>query len=87
MAKADLTSCGAQQQEACRLSAEVPAGAGEYALTASMRRQVEHSAQSTGVESVRTFRSERTSEEPVPLMAVRYASGGWTRTTGSRRAA
>ncbi|MFF0249193.1 hypothetical protein ACWEU6_19720 [Streptosporangium sandarakinum] len=42
-----------------------------------MRRQVPHSALSTGVESVWTFRSATTEKpQPLPLTAVRYGPGG-----------
>ena len=44
-----------------------------------MRRQVPYSTLSTGVESVWTFRSATTAkEQPLPLMAVRYAPPGST---------
>ncbi|TDD08682.1 hypothetical protein E1292_11120 [Nonomuraea deserti] len=77
VARADLTSCSTYQPETCQLRAALPAEAGAYTLAASMRRQVEHSALSTGVESVWTFRSESTSEErALPLMAVRYSPEG-----------
>ncbi|SEG36837.1 hypothetical protein SAMN05444920_102739 [Nonomuraea solani] len=59
------------------LRAGLPAGSGEYTLTASLKRQVPHSTLTTATESVWTFRSGTTPEErPLPLMAVRYAPEG-----------
>ncbi|RJL30415.1 S8 family serine peptidase [Bailinhaonella thermotolerans] len=76
IARADLAGCGRRPRN-CRIGAEVPAGEGDYTLSTVFRRQVAHSALSTSVESVWTFRSGTTPEErPLPLMAVRYAPGG-----------
>ena len=60
LAKADLAGCWVYEQEKCQLRADLPSGRGSYTLTASMRRQVPHSALSTGVESVWTFPSATT---------------------------
>ncbi|MFI7044851.1 S8 family serine peptidase [Streptosporangium sandarakinum] len=77
LARADLAGCEIYRPEGCELRADLPAGAGAYTLTASMRRQVPHSALSTGVESVWTFRSATTEKpQPLPLTAVRYGPGG-----------
>ncbi|MEV0233375.1 S8 family serine peptidase [Nonomuraea sp. NPDC050786] len=77
LATAQLADCDVYQTEGCELRADLPAGAGAYTLTASMRRQVPYSALSTRVESVWTFRSAATAkEQPLPLMAVRYSPSG-----------
>ncbi|MEQ4722294.1 S8 family serine peptidase [Nonomuraea sp. B19D2] len=77
LATGDLSDCDVFVPERCELRADLPAGTGAYTLTASMRRQVPHSALSTGVESVWTFRSAATAkEQPLPLMAVRYSPAG-----------
>ncbi|WP_188196111.1 hypothetical protein [Nonomuraea sp. SYSU D8015] len=61
----------------CELTAALPSRRGQYTLTASMRRQVPHTALSSSVESAWTFTSGRTSEaKPLPLFAVRYAPAG-----------
>ncbi|MER6949434.1 S8 family serine peptidase [Nonomuraea sp. NPDC000554] len=77
LARADLANCDVYDKEKCELRADLPAGSGVYTLTASMRRQVPHSALSTGVESVWTFPSATAAkEQPLPLMAVRYSPAG-----------
>ncbi|MEV7908112.1 hypothetical protein, partial [Streptomyces anulatus] len=77
LATADLANCEIYQTEECELHAGLPAGPGAYTLTASMRRQVPHSALSTAVESVWRFRSATTAkEQPLPLTAVRYSPAG-----------
>jgi hypothetical protein len=77
LATADLASCWVYEPEGCELRAGLPAGRSSYTLTAAMRRQVPHSALSTGVESVWTFPSATTAkEQPLPLTAVRYSPGG-----------
>ncbi|MFE0145552.1 S8 family serine peptidase [Nonomuraea sp. NPDC059007] len=77
LARADLANCDVYRPQGCELRADLPAGAGRYTLTASMRREVPHSALSTGVESVWSFRSATTTgERPLPLMAVRYSPEG-----------
>ncbi|MEU9833178.1 S8 family serine peptidase [Streptosporangium sp. NPDC048047] len=77
LARADLAGCWIYQPEGCELHADLPAGAGAYTLTASMRRQVPHSVLSTGVESTWTFRSATTDKaRPLPLTAVRYRPDG-----------
>ncbi|MFF0310456.1 S8 family serine peptidase [Streptosporangium sp. NPDC004379] len=77
LARADLAGCEIYRPEGCELHADLPAGAGAYTLTASMRRQVSHSALSTGVESTWTFRSANTEKpQPLPLTAVRYGPDG-----------
>ncbi|WP_188191403.1 S8 family serine peptidase, partial [Nonomuraea sp. SYSU D8015] len=74
---ADLSNCAVFQPEGCELRADLPPGSGAYTLTASMRREVPHSALSTEVTSVWTFRSATTDgERPLPLMAVRYRPTG-----------
>ncbi|MET8388499.1 S8 family serine peptidase [Streptosporangium canum] len=77
LAKADLAECTLWQPETCELHADLPAEAASYTLSASMRRQVPYSTLSTAVDSVWTFRSANTAkEQPLPLMAVRYAPAG-----------
>ncbi|MFG1679637.1 S8 family serine peptidase [Nonomuraea sp. NPDC049269] len=77
LATADLAGCWIYEPEGCELRADLPSGRGSYTLTASMRRQVQHSALSTGVESVWTFPSATTAkEQPLPLTAVRYSPEG-----------
>ncbi|MEV1249895.1 S8 family serine peptidase [Nonomuraea sp. NPDC049750] len=77
LATADLAGCWVYEQDGCRLRADLPSGRGSYTLTASMRRQVPHSALSTGVESVWTFPSATTAKaQPLPLTAVRYDPEG-----------
>ncbi|MEV4167548.1 S8 family serine peptidase [Nonomuraea dietziae] len=77
LAKADLPNCGIYEPQGCELRADLPAESALYTLTSSMRRQVPHSALSTGVQSVWTFPSSNTAkEQPLPLMAIRYAPGG-----------
>ncbi|WP_188194099.1 S8 family serine peptidase, partial [Nonomuraea sp. SYSU D8015] len=77
LARADLVDCVFYEPERCGLVADLPPESGAYTLTASMRRQVPHTALSTAVESVWTFRSATTAgERPLPLMAVRYRPAG-----------
>ncbi|NRQ37082.1 S8 family serine peptidase [Nonomuraea sp. NN258] len=83
LARADLSGCAVYQQEGCRLTADLPAGSGAYTLSASLRREVAHSALSTRVESVWTFTSGGAARpQPLPLLAVRYQPAGldaWNR--------
>ncbi|MEU7002335.1 S8 family serine peptidase [Nonomuraea sp. NPDC046570] len=77
LAEAGLANCSIWEPETCELRAQLPAEAASYTLSASMRRQVPYSALSTGVDAVWTFRSSRTAtEQPLPLMAMRYAPAG-----------
>ncbi|WP_049557426.1 S8 family serine peptidase [Nonomuraea sp. SBT364] len=77
LATAGLAGCSIYEPAGCELRADLPAGRGSYTLTASMGRQVPHSALSTGVESVWTFPSATTTEtRPLPLTAVRYSPQG-----------
>ncbi|WP_051864751.1 S8 family serine peptidase [Streptosporangium roseum] len=77
LAKTDLAGCAIEQPQMCELHADLPAEAASYTLSTSMRRQVPYSTLSTAVDSVWTFRSANTAkEQPLPLMAVRYAPAG-----------
>lgn len=77
LAEAGLANCSIWKPETCELRAQLPAEAASYTLSASMRRQVPYSALSTGVDAVWTFRSSRTAtEQPLPLMAMRYVPAG-----------
>ncbi|RVX45786.1 subtilisin family serine protease [Nonomuraea polychroma] len=77
LATADLAGCSVYEPRGCELRADLPSGRSSYTLTASMRRQVPHSALSTGVESVWTFPSATTAKaQPLPLTAVRYSPEG-----------
>ncbi|WP_237110058.1 S8 family serine peptidase [Nonomuraea sp. MG754425] len=81
LAAADLAGCVVGQSGGCELRADLPAGSGGYALTASMRRQA---TLSTEVNTAWTFPSATTAkEQPLPLMAVRYSPEGLD---GSNRA-
>ncbi len=83
IAKADLADCETWQLRTC-LTAELPAGVATYTLTAAARRQGPHTALSTAVDAIWTFRSASTDKpQPLPLMAVRYAPHGLD---GSNRA-
>ncbi|MDP9864321.1 MULTISPECIES: S8 family serine peptidase [Streptosporangium] len=74
IAETDLTDCA--DREPC-LTAELPAEASTYTLTAAARRQVPYATLSTAVDAVWTFRSASTAKpQPLPLMAVRYAPVG-----------
>ncbi|WP_177245494.1 S8 family serine peptidase [Streptosporangium canum] len=77
LAKTDLAGCAIEQPQTCELHADLPAEAASYTLSTSMRRQVPYSTLSTAVDAVWTFRSASTAkEQPLPLMAVRYAPAG-----------
>ncbi|MFD8533413.1 S8 family serine peptidase [Streptosporangium canum] len=77
LAKTDLAGCAIEQPQTCELNADLPAEATSYTLSTSMRRQVPYSTLSTAVEAIWTFRSASTAkEQPLPLMAVRYAPAG-----------
>ncbi|MGV9308872.1 S8 family serine peptidase [Nonomuraea sp. NPDC003727] len=77
IARTDLTGCVFYLSESCRLHAGLPAGQATYTLTASARRQVPYSTLSTGVDATWTFPSSTaTTEQPLPLMAVRYTPAG-----------
>ncbi|WP_219519458.1 S8 family serine peptidase [Nonomuraea ceibae] len=75
LARADLAGCAYLQPARCLLDAhQLPAEAADYTLTASAQRQ---GTLSTAIESVWTFRSERTTQaRALPLMAVRYVPAG-----------
>ncbi|GAA4229076.1 subtilisin family serine protease [Streptosporangium album] len=76
IARADLADCETWQLNTC-LTAELPADAATYTLTAAARRQGPHTALSTAVDAVWTFRSASTAKpQPLPLMAVRYTPAG-----------
>ncbi|MEV6861016.1 S8 family serine peptidase [Streptosporangium subroseum] len=77
IAESDLADCTYYELETCELRADLPAESAAYTLSASMRRQVPHSTLSTAVDATWTFRSANTAkEQPLPLMAVRYAPDG-----------
>ncbi|WP_329428144.1 S8 family serine peptidase [Streptosporangium sp. NBC_01495] len=77
LAKTDLAQCALDRPQTCGLQADLPAESAAYVLSTSMRRQVPYSTLSTAVHSVWTFRSASTAkEQPLPLMAVRFAPSG-----------
>lgn len=77
LATGDIANCRLNAQKGCGLQAELPAGGADYTLTASVQREVPYSTLTTGTESVWRFRSKTTAkEQPLPLMAVRYAPEG-----------
>lgn len=74
LATADLAACYVPRPERCELRADLPAGSGDYTLTASLRREA---PLSTEVTSAWTFSSATTTERrALPLMAVRYSPEG-----------
>ncbi|WP_043620777.1 S8 family serine peptidase [Nonomuraea candida] len=75
LATAQLAGCMLPDlARTCELRADVPAGPGDYTLTASAARQSELS---TKVHSEWTFRSASAPKaRPLPLMAVRFAPQG-----------
>ncbi|MDP9849296.1 subtilisin family serine protease [Streptosporangium lutulentum] len=77
IAKTDIAGCFYYDPKTCEFRADLPAEAAAYTLSTSMRRQVPYSTLSTAVDATWTFRSANTAkEQPLPLMAVRYAPEG-----------